>query len=195
MKKYWAEVYNNFMVYIKRMWYRERISFIGVSIIVVVLIGLAILPSKDKRIYLAAQQVMDLASSVRRHFQAKPNYWGLNTEQAIAAGIVPEKMIQNGNVVNALNKKVLLGLGENGEPIIPGSIGFDVIYKDINPDICREMLMYPFSEEQRLGIRSISVVNSELVTFEWGGENPLPVTEEQAKKVCNKNCSIIWSFE
>ena len=195
INRFMAQIYNNWLVDIRRLWHRDRISFIGGSIIIVVLIGLWMLPSADKKIDTAAEEVMSLADNVRKNYQTKPSYWGLDTESAIAAGIVPQKMLRKGKIVNALGKNVLLGMGENGESVMPGASGFEIIYQDIAQNVCSALLTYQFSEQQNLGLKEISVINENKITFSWGGDNPLPVDPMQAKKVCKGKSSIIWSFE
>ena len=195
INRFMAEKINNLTVSIRRLWMRDRISVVGGSVIAVVLIGLWMLPSVDKKIDAAAEEVMSLADNVRKDYQTKPSYWGLNTESAIAAGIVPQKMLRKGKIINALGKQVLIGMGENGESVMPGVAGFDIVYKNIAQNICINLLEHKFSEQQNLGLKAISVVNDEVITFSWGGENPLPVDPMQAKKVCKGKSSIIWSFE
>ena len=190
-----AKIYNLLIAKLKKLYSKDKMSVIGGFVCVLLLIGLWLIPGTEKKVDEATKEVLLLADNVRKYYQTKPSYWGLSTESAIADGIIPENMIKKGRAINALGTNVLLGTAPNGEPIMPGMMGFDIIYQEIPKNLCIELATYQFSSQQNLGLKAISIVNDNAVTFSWGSKNALPINIEQAAKFCKGKSSIIWNFE
>ena len=190
-----AEILNNLTVTAKKLWRRDKVFVISGGVIFLVLLIWLMIPRSDQRIGLAAEQVMTLADRVRTHYRAKPSYWGLDTALAVASGIVPTEMLNNGRIVNALGQDVHLGTGENADTVMPGSSGFDVVYPGIVKSACIGLLSYRFTKRQELGLKAVTVVNDRQIVFSWGGENPLPADIQKAREICKGKNSLIWSFE
>lgn len=174
---------------------RDKQIYSGLGLIALLILVMFAVPSSDQKISAAADRVMVLAENVRSAYRNKPNYWGLNTQTAIKEGVVPANMLNKGLVINGIGSEVLIGQGENGDAAMPGTSGFDIIYKYINKKACILLLSYHFSDQQKLGLRSITLVNSKNTEFSWGAENPLPVEIHQARQLCEAQNTIIWSFE
>ena len=167
------------------------------GLVIAFAIGSVLLPSPSSKAKIAALQVITLADNVQNYYRAKPNFWGLETSSALKNGIFPADMNVNGIALNALGKPALIGSGENADVIIPGTQGFDVVYKDLSRTHCVFLLSFPFSQEQTLALSQIILNNgvSDSVSFSWGGEPSLLPKPEIAKKYCAKSNTIIWHFE
>ena len=168
-----------------------------VFLAVVFVLGYCFLPGPSQKAKTAAFEVVNLADNVRAFYRSKPNFWGLNTEFAVKNHIFPQDMIVQNKARNALGRPVLLGIGEKGDTVFPGSMGFDVVYSELGRTHCIFLLSFPYSAEQTLGLSSITLINENQsdVLFTWGGALPLPPSAEAAKKYCAKDNSIIWHFE
>lgn len=165
-----------------------------------ILAGLALIwsdtPKSELHAQMAAEEVMTLAENVRAAYRSKPNYWGLDTKSALKNGIVPKNMIgKNGNIENRLGQKVLIGSGINGEIVMPGMYGFDIVFTDVNKTACFLLMQHNFSEKQRLGLRGISLINSKENLFSWGGKKSFPLNSSAARSSCENKNIIIWNFE
>ncbi len=167
------------------------------GLVIAFAIGSVLLPSPSSKAKIAALQVITLADNVQNYYRAKPNFWGLETSSALKNGIFPADMNVNGIALNALGKPALIGSGENGDMVTPGTQGFDVVYKDLSRTHCVFLLSFPFSQEQTLALSQISLNNgvNDSVSFSWGGEPSLLPKPEIAKKYCAKSNTIIWHFE
>lgn len=204
LKKYVHDFYAWLKVQKKRfepekLWQHKHFGLIlGIcGLVIAFAIGSVLLPAPSSKAKIAALQVITLADNVQNYYRAKPNFWGLNTNSALESRIFPADMNVNGIALNALGKPALIGSGENGDMVTPGTQGFDVVYKDLSRTQCVFLLSFPFSNEQTLALSQIILNNgvSDSVSFSWGGEPSLLPKLEIAKKYCAKSNTIIWHFE
>ena len=167
-------------------------------VLLVVIAGFFLWSPLENRTQKAAQQLMKTAENIRRFYQAKPNYWGLNTQFALENGILtPFRVVQN-LPYNDLGRQVFVGYGPLGDTIVPGVSGFDIAFADLSYSQCVKLLAFPFSQSQNLGLMQISLydVSNNLITdFAWGSGNPLPVSEQNARNYCAKYNNLLWHFE
>lgn len=179
------------------LWKRQKA--LCVLLFLIVIIGVIyLLPHSEKKADLAAQQVMRVAENIRKFYQTKPNYWGLQTNYALRNGLFQGLRIQNNVAFHSLGGKVYVGQGVNGDVVMPGENGFDVIYPDINRIQCIALLAHKFSDEQNLGLQHIAVFDEKgilIAEFGWSGLNRLPIHENMAENICMNNNFIVWSFE
>ena len=188
--------YNDLKAAVRRLWRRNRPLVGGLIVAAVAVLVLILIPRTDKKLVSAAEGVMTIAENVRQAYRAKPSYWGLHTNKAIQEGLIPAGMIKNQMAINALGQKILIGQGINGDMVMPGMSGFDVVYPNISRKYCVLLLSYQFKEQQLLGLKSITLDNGEEQTvFVWGGENPLPISREQVVSRCKAKNTLLWSFE
>lgn len=142
------------------------------------------------------QQVEMLASQVRSYYAQKPNYWGLSNAVALEKGIVPENMNRNGKIISALGKELFVGGDVQGNPVSIGSREFAISIADVGTAACRSLATAPLNDFFKLGLIRLTIKNNEQEqTFEWGGENPLPITKAKAVEICSKNNALSWFFE
>ena len=135
---------------------------------------------------------------VHRGFHFGMNSWTLvlGYKPVLSGWLIPAGMIKNQMAINALGQKILIGQGINGDMVMPGMSGFDVVYPNISRKYCVLLLSYQFKEQQLLGLKSITLDNGEEQTvFVWGGENPLPISREQVVSRCKAKNTLLWSFE
>ena len=79
---------------------------------------------------------------------------------------------------------------------MPGARSFDIVFADLDKKECEHLAEFQFTENQSLGILSITIINNGQQTeFSWGGENKLPITAENARRYCGKQTSLLWTFE
>lgn len=158
--------------------------------------GIVWISRPNPKITLAAKEVMSVAEEIRKFYRNRPGYWGLNTESVLKNNLLPASFIQNGKTVNALGKNILIGQGAEGNLVMPGARSFDIVFADLDKKECEQLAEFQFTENQSLGLLSITIINNGQQTeFSWGGENKLPITAENARRYCGKQTSLLWTFE
>lgn len=148
----------------------------------------------DKSIIESENQLNNLVNRVRIFYRNKPNAWGLNTYSAIQNNIVPQEMIYGRQIKNSLGKEVLLGANEFGNTVMPGSNKIAIVYKNLTKEECEALSSAKLSEEMKVSVNLIKIINSETHIFTWGGKNFLPISTENAYKFCQKNNDVLWEI-
>lgn len=166
------------------------------GIFILIIGGIICFSRSDPKIVAAAGEVMSTAEKIRKFYHNRPGYWGLNTENVLKNNLAPSSLINNGKLLNALGKPVLAGQGIDGSLVMPGARSFDIVYSDLNKKECIELAGFQFTENQSLGLLSLTIVhNGQSTEFSWGGEKQLPVSEENTRKYCGEKNSLLWTFE
>ena len=166
-------------------------------LIVIGLIGLIMMAFKtNPKIVKAAQQVPQLAASIRQKFQIRSDYRGLNTAEVLKLKAAPADMIAGNGLLNALDLPVLVGGGADATALMPGARRFNIVYKGLDKSECVGIVSYNSNEKDQLGLNDIVIFSEKNEkTFSWGGENPLPVSLSEAKESCGKNNVLIFGYE
>ena len=107
----------------------------------------------------AAAEVQQLAENIRRFYQNRPDFWGLNTQAVLDKQIAPRAMSKSGRLMNFFGKEVVVGSGIEGMMLMPGSRNFDIVYKNLNKQECVEMASFRFEEKFWLGVESVTAVS------------------------------------
>ncbi len=148
----------------------------------------------DKSVIKSENQLNNLVNRVRIFYRNKPNAWGLNTYSAIQNNIVPEEMIYGRQIKNSLGKEVLLGANEFGNTIMPGNNKIAIVYKNLNKKECEALSTAKLSEDMKMSVNLIKIINSETHIFSWGGKYILPITSEKAREICQKDNDVLWEI-
>ena len=145
----------------------------------------------------AVNELQKLSENIRRFYQNRPDYWGLNTQMAIDKQLYPLSMYKEGVLKSYFGTPVLVGNGINADVLMPGTRNFDIIYKYLNKRQCIEFASYKFNQNFWLGVSGVSIITEGKETlFGWGGENSLPIKKNIAESLCkNDENSIIWHYE
>lgn len=144
----------------------------------------------------AANQLIKLTDKVRQKFSTRPDFRMLNTQWVIDNQILPEDMIDDNRIVNALGKNVLIGFGAQGQMLMPGAKSFDIAYENLSYDECVALASYQFSEQELLGLLSLSIINNgQENRLVWGEDGELPPSADKAQAICGKKNILIWNFE
>lgn len=185
---------NKILEAIKRLNKKWTIIILIGVLLLSLLIGLS--TKSNPKIEKAAHEVVQIAEEVRQFYRSRPGYWGLNTAAVIKNGIAPNSTLKQDQLLNSLDKEIAIGQGIDGNLVMPGTKSFDIAYKNLSKSECIDLATYPFTEQQSLGLLAIAIYNQESnAEFNWGGENRLPIQKSAAKKQCQDNSSIIWTFE
>lgn len=168
----------------------------------IILLGWVILvfifSQQDSGVKEAASEIEQLAANIRRYYQNRPDYWGLNTQMVLDKNISPNRMRIHNVLTGYFENSVLVGNGINGEMLMPGSRNFDIVYKGLNKNQCIGLASFRFDQKFWLGVTGVSIVNNkgQQQLFSWNDEiNQLPVQKAQAKALCGKENTIIWHCE
>ncbi len=146
----------------------------------------------------AAAEVQQLAENIRRFYQNRPDFWGLNTQAVLDKQIAPRAISKSGRLMNFFGKEVVVGSGIEGMMLMPGSRNFDIVYKNLNKQECVETASFRFEEKFWLGVESVTVTNADhTAVFSWDDkENLLPAKTEKVKKICqNEGNAVLWHFQ
>ncbi len=179
------------------MLHRSRI-WIGFSIAMfAALVGWLLLHEADTGTREAAKELVQLNDNIRRHYQNKPDYWGLSTQTVIQKGIYPQDLLKNGKLTGFFGNEILVGHGENAEMLMPGARGFDIVYKDLNKKQCEELAAFRFDEKFWLGITGITLSNGkEQKYFTWSDKkHTLPISKNFVQTICGASNTISWHCE
>ncbi len=142
------------------------------------------------------KEIFNIAHNIRSHYVARADYWGLSTSSLIKENVLPKKYIFNDKII--LNDmEIFVGSGINAEIVMPQSQSFDIVINGLNKSKCIAYAEAKLSEEDLVSIDKISIINSKgAYSFEWGGENALPIKNYTSKDFCNDNGNtLIWSIK
>ena len=150
----------------------------------------------DPRIAKAAEQVPQLAASIRQKFQMRSDYRGLNTQEVLKLKAAPTEMFAGNGLMNALGLPILVGSGAEGTTLMPGARNFDIIYTGLDKSECAGVAAYNIGEKNRLGLNYVTLITEDFEkTYSWGGENALPISPAEAKKACGRQNILIFGYE
>lgn len=147
------------------------------------------------KIKIAAEEAPQLAARIRKNFQMRNNYWGLDTAWVIRQQAAPLSMLDGDSLKNAIGKPVAVG-NKDGSKLMPNARTFNIIYQNLNRSECVNLAAYKGKEENSLGLISMTVANgSEETEFSWGGTKSLPITANDAKNACKGQNTLIYTYE
>lgn len=137
------------------------------------------------------EQIFNTAENIRKYYSDRPGYWKLSTQSAIDDRLVADELLSQNDF------ELKIGIGENGDMVMPSDADFDITLKKLNKSSCIGLVEAPTSKAEQLGLQKITVINKEGVTeFTWGDEDhPLPVAKYRARKTCKPvDNTVIWTF-
>ena len=144
----------------------------------------------------AQQNMFALTENIRNFYKKRPDYWGLSTQSALKNGLIPQMMLKDSKIYSAVGQNILIGSDEAGSVVMPGMRSFYIIYDGVSKKDCVDMVSYPISEQNKLGLLGVIIKNNkEEVVFQWGGKNSLPIKKDKATKICRNKSIILWNFE
>lgn len=186
IKKLWHSMVRNF-----RIWG----GFCAAAVIA--LTGWLLWHEADSGTCEAAKELVQLNDNIRRHYQNKPDFWGLSTQTIVQNKIYPQQMFKNGGLTGFFGNDILVGRGENGEMLMPGARGFDIVYKNLNKKQCEELAAFRFDEKFWFGITGITLNNGkEQKYFTWSDkEYALPIRKNFVQTICGNSNILIWHCE
>ncbi len=152
----------------------------------------------NKQITAAADELASLITNIRRYYQNRPDYWGLNSQLVIEKKISPPQMQKNNVLLSCLGNEVLVGNGLEAETLMPGSHNFDVTYRNLAEKQCINLACFPFDQKFWLGVTGVTITNArQQQLFSWDDEeNGLPIPCRLAEKICTETeNTIIWHCE
>lgn len=135
-----------------------------------------------------------LAGNIRRLYQSRPDYWGLNTQMVLDKKIYPNKMGENGKLISVLGNEILVGDGVSGNVLMPGSRNFDITYQGLTKKQCIQLVSYEFDQSFWLMVMGLTIAYKDTQQlFTWDDpEYKLPVSKANAKKLCKDGSAIVW---
>ena len=143
------------------------------------------------------KELFVIANNIRDNYIGKADYWGISTASVLKNNILPKKYILDNKIILSGNREVLIGSVVNADIFMPQSQTFDIVIKDLNKTQCMAYSEVVLDDEELVSLNQISIVNDlGTYSFEWGGNNPLPVQKYSSKSLCldNKN-TLIWSVK
>lgn len=153
-------------------------------------------PDNGKAFISVQNEIMLLADNIHKHYQVRPDYWGLSTETAIKNKLVPADLLRGDKIINSLGKEFIIGQDIEGNVVMPGSRQFIITIPNISKSVCLGLLALPLTQEQNLSLTAVSIKTADTVAdFTWGGDLPLPISESTAQKYCKNHNTLSWIFE
>lgn len=141
--------------------------------------------------------LLKLTENIRRYYQNRPDYWGLNSDSIIKNKIVPLALLKNDRIISGFGTDILVGNTPNGSMLMPGARSFNIIYSNLNKKQCIELASGKFDEKFWLGIIDVTINNSiKNEVFSWNDKkNILPIKKNIAKEICKSSNTVIFHIE
>ncbi|MBQ9732388.1 MAG: hypothetical protein IJV97_04815 [Alphaproteobacteria bacterium] len=185
-------------ILIKKIWeifrrYPKKIQIAILAGLALVILGISWF-SAPLPIGKAVKEMEALAGNIRRLYQNRPDYWGLNTQLVLDKKIYPNKMGENNKLTSLLGNNVLVGDGHLGKVLMPGSRNFDITYSELTRKQCIQLATHDFDSSFWLVVMGVTIVNNEeQQLFSWEDkEYKLPISMAHAKKLCKDGSAIVW---
>ena len=141
-------------------------------------------------------ELVTVSNNIRLHYKLKPDYWGLNNENVIKNKLVRENMVRNKKIISVTGREFIIGQNEKGDTVMPTQRNFMITLDNLNKRMCKKVSLVDIYNENNLALQKIIIRNDkQIVEFEWGGNNPLPITDNNVEKYCKSKNSISWVFE
>lgn len=189
---------SNFFVGGKNFFNQNKIFLIKIFIpLLIIVFGYCSCIYSQHVITKNVRAIFSISEAIRQHFADKPSYWGLDTEYVIKQNIVSPDIIKNNQVRLNGGITILIGSGVDGSTAMPMAQSFDIILPHLNKAQCISYAESELSDNENLALISLSIVNnSGTYTFEWGGQNSLPIKKYSTKQLCqDKENTLIWSLK
>ncbi|MBE6451019.1 MAG: hypothetical protein E7016_03530 [Alphaproteobacteria bacterium] len=139
-------------------------------------------------------ELTSLSETIRTHYKTKPDYWGLSKQSV--TNIAPKNLIRNNKIISSIGKELVVGQNENGDMIMPSQRNFMISMNNLTRYACENILALEIADTNQYGLQKIVIrTATDTTEFEWGGKNPLPISQEEAKAHCKNKNSISWVFE
>ena len=131
------------------------------------------------------------ASKIHSYYREKPGYWQLSTNTAFEDGLIADSLQQYKEY------DVQIGQGLNGESGLPSDMSFNIVLKHLNKSACINLSELPVSKNAQLILQKITIINdAKTAEFEWGSENPLPITRYTTRDICQPaENTLVWTFD
>lgn len=138
-----------------------------------------------------------ISDEIRLKYSNRPDYWRLSTDYVIKEELISSSYIKDGKITLHNNKELLIGSGKDASIVLPRSLSFDLIIKNLNKTDCILFLESKINEDNLVKLENITLSNSNNdYVFSWGDkEYSLPVTSYIGKKLCNDSNTIFWTVK
>lgn len=163
-----------------------------------VLMLIIMIKQQDIGAHEAGLQIEQLANTIRNHYKARPDYWGLSTSEVLKNKLYPESMsINGGKLLGYFNNPVEIGMNEQGVAVMPTLKDFVVAYRDLTKAQCAALASERFQRNFWLGVKNVSIVNGDdMYTFGWDNrEQTLPIDRKKASELCRTGSNLVFRFE
>lgn len=196
IKEHFINMKNKFNGYKNLVKFDQRIIIVTTFITAAIIIMLAWIIRPNPLIEQTANQLAQTANNIRLYYQTKPGYWGLSNEIVIRNNLEAGGMLQDGKLQNAFGKPVIIGQDTDGSVVMPGTRNFVITFPQLDKSECTAMAAFRLNERDSLSLLQMVIIeNGQRYEFNWGGNNPLPITKNDAAKYCGKANTVAWSFE
>ena len=165
------------------------------SLVIILLVGIILcLERPSEEIIQSNKEILTIVKKIRKYYSNRPDYWGLDTAEAIKQNLYTGK-VKNNQIINSLGRTVNIGSDSNGTQVMPGMHSFIITYMDLNKKECMELASFSWTEEDKLSLISITIQNKEgNYEFSWGDKG-LPLSKKATKQYCQEENNLLWAFE
>lgn len=196
IKEHFTRLSQHFSGYKNLVKFDQRIMIVTTFITAAIIIMLAWIIRPNPQIEQTANQLAQTANNIRLYYQTKPGYWGLSNEIVIRNNLEANGMLIDGKLQNAFGKPVIIGQDTDGSVVMPGTRNFVITFPNLNKSECTTMAAFRLNERDSLSLLQMVIIKeNQRYEFNWGGQNPLPITKTEAAKYCGRTNTVAWSFE
>jgi hypothetical protein len=193
---------NKFIKSINRFWEVVKSSKVIIIlcalVIVATLMLIIMIQQRDIGAKEAGVQIEELTLRVRNFYRARPDYWGLSTDEVIKNHLYPDTMsVNGGKLLGYFANPVEIGMDEQGSIVMPSLRDFVIAYNDLTKAQCMALASDKFRSSFWLGLKEISIVSpAGQQIFGWNnGAMSLPISRHNAAKYCQNGSNILFRME
>ena len=125
------------------------------------------------------QDIFATAEKIRNYYRDRPGFWQLSTNTA------HEDKLIVGSLAAYKDNDLRIGQGLDGDTSLPSDMSFNIVLKHLNKSACINLSELPISEENRLILQKITLIN----------DNVMTEYEEKFSSMGNPICKYIISRE
>lgn len=193
---------NKLIKHLSRFWEQVKSSktviILCVLIVIATLMLIIMIQQRDIGAKEAGQQIEELTLKVRNYYKARPDYWGLSTNEVIKNHLYPDSMsINGGRLLGYFANPVEIGMDDHGSIVMPTLKDFVIAYNDLTKAQCIALASDRYHSNFWLGLKEISIINSSNEqTFGWNnGKMSLPISRQNATKICQNGSNVLFRME
>lgn len=141
------------------------------------------------------KEIFKLSDNIRNHYKLNFDYRGLDNKKVIQESIAPKELTRGNKVISSIGREYIIGQNDVGDIVMPSQRTFMITLTNLNKKACQHIATINI-DNNNLNLQKIIINNfNKTIEFEWGSENPLPISSDKVNEICTNKNNISWVFE